>query len=425
MVSKVGRSRAIDGTVIQFTLVGLVVFAVSLVFFACLLSLGLTRWLAGDDPRAEKPPVVSADDMVEAGSKPPGELPPWGELIAYDVDMDRPDEYLAFEINTNKSPSWIFEQMNAAQAEEAMRSCGLTDAQMARATAPAALSVASNTVTIRPDRDLVLSLPPPVRARLYARLTHSSANHYMQFPFCFPGKSFAVFSEQDIPGLALVRQLLYPRGSAECFSDFELVLRSLPSEAERLAFVKAISRQSAVLLRVRIRPDTDMDRLLGYWGRGVQSKDVRPLLESIQRLANGGTVSVIYLLPKFARDRLYTYPFGENPGDPVMDCHWTTMNFFNEKPDHRFANAQYTVSFLQTNYYRIAQPSLLGDRIFLVDERGNAIHSAVYIADNIVFTKNGNNFTQPWTLMRLDDLMATYAQMEKTPQAIIYRSKSG
>jgi hypothetical protein len=252
-------------------------------------------------------------------------------------------------------------------------------------------------------------------------------NHYMQFPFCFPGKSFDVFLERERgnPGLAMVKQLLYPRGGAQCFSDFEMVIRSLSSDAERVALAKALSRQSAVLLRVRVRPETDLDRLLGYWGRGVQSKDVRPLMESIQRLQHGGTVSVIYLLPKFARDRLYTYPFDENPGDPAMDCHWTTMNFFNEKPDNRFANAQFTVSFLQTNYYRIAQPGLLGDRIFLVDDRGNAIHSAVYIADNIVFTKNGNNFTQPWTLMRLDDLVATYSQLEKPPQTIVYRSKNG
>jgi len=317
--------------------------------------------------------------------------------------------------------------MTAGQAEEAMRTCGLTAEQIAQATSPDAVSIVSNSVVFRPARELVFSLSAPVRARLYAELARFSANHYMQFPFCFPGKSFDEFAqrEQDTPGFAAVKQLLYPRGSAQCFSDFEMVIRDLSSEAERIELAKALSRQSAVLLRLRIRPDTDLDRLVGYWGRGVQTKDVRPLMESIQRLPNGGTISAVYLLPKFARERLYTFPFGENPGDPAMDCHWTTMNFFNETPDNRFADAPYTVAYLSTNYYRIAQPGLLGDRIFLVDERGNAIHSAVYIADNIVFTKNGNNFTQPWTLMRLDDLIATYSQLDKTPQTVVYRSKNG
>jgi hypothetical protein len=32
----------------------------------------------------------------------------------------------------------------------------------------------------------------------------------------------------------------------------------------------------------------------------------------------------------------------------------------------------------------------------------------VYLADNIVYTKNGNNYRQPWMLMRIPDLLATY-----------------
>ena len=35
-------------------------------------------------------------------------------------------------------------------------------------------------------------------------------------------------------------------------------------------------------------------------------------------------------------------------------------------------------------------------------------HSAVFLADDIVFTKNGNNYRQPWMIMRIPDLLATY-----------------
>jgi hypothetical protein len=31
----------------------------------------------------------------------------------------------------------------------------------------------------------------------------------------------------------------------------------------------------------------------------------------------------------------------------------------------------------------------------------------VYVADNIVFTKNGNNYRQPWMLMRIPDRLTT------------------
>src|SRR6185369_1143907 len=103
-------------------------------------------------------------------------------------------------------------------------------------------------------------------------------------------------------------------------------------------------------------------------------------------------VSLLYFLPQFARQRLYTYPMPSKPGDPAMDCHWSTMNFFNETPDDRFTNPAFTGQFLNENYYTIAKANHYGDLIFFLDRTGNtAIHSAVYLADDIVFTKNGNN----------------------------------
>ncbi len=134
--------------------------------------------------------------------------------------------------------------------------------------------------------------------------------------------------------ISMIRKLLYPRGKAQCLSDFELVLRHVPSEADRLRVVKALSRQTAVLARIRIRPDTDIDKLLGYWAApsGIRFKDVRPLLESLTRLQNGGSISLLYLLPAFARERLYTFPLPPKPGDPKMDCHWMYTEFLQRNP---------------------------------------------------------------------------------------------
>jgi hypothetical protein len=36
-------------------------------------------------------------------------------------------------------------------------------------------------------------------------------------------------------------------------------------------------------------------------------------------------------------------------------------------------------------------------------------HSAVYLADDLVFTKNGQNYTMPWMIMRISDLHAMYS----------------
>jgi hypothetical protein len=248
----------------------------------------------------------------------------------------------------------------------------------------------------------------------------------MEFPFNVPGNDpDGWFAESKVEEAvaAKIKKLLYPRGGGLCFSDFELVLRSLPSAQQRMAVVKALSRQPALLVRLRVRPDTDLEKVLGYWDRGLQVKDTRPLLESLQRLPEGGNVSLLYLLPSFARQRLYTYPLPPHPNDPAIDCHWSTMNFFNDPPDDRFANPDYTVQYLRTNFYVVARPSLYGDVVLVLNEQGNAIHSAVYLAEDIVFTKNGNNYAQPWMLMRMKDLLADYSS-DGPPKMAVYRNKN-
>jgi hypothetical protein len=54
-------------------------------------------------------------------------------------------------------------------------------------------------------------------------------------------------------------------------------------------------------------------------------------------------------------------------------------------------------------------PYKFGDILFFLDaERGDAFHSCVYIADDIVFTKNGRNVLSPWIFARLEDVKRVY-----------------
>jgi len=119
-------------------------------------------------------------------------------------------------------------------------------------------------------------------------------------------------------------------------------------------------------------------------------------------------LSLFYLLPKFARNRLYTFPLPPQAGEPTMDCHWSTFNFSNDTPDNRFNDPNFAVEYIRKNYYQIAAPSQYGDVLLLMNDHNEVKHSAVFLADDIVFTKNGNNYRQPWMLMRIPDLLATY-----------------
>jgi hypothetical protein len=265
-----------------------------------------------------------------------------------------------------------------------------------------------------------------VRSKFYGKLARLPGNPYMTYPFCFPRKSFQQWfgdSSHDTRQMATARKLFYPRGDGVCFSDIEFLLRQPSSDEERMDILKTLSRQSAVLVRVRVRPDTDIDRLMDYWRQGVSTKDLRPLVESTARLQDGATISLLYFLPKFARDRLYTFPMLSWEPDPVMDCHWSTMNFFNDPPDNRFTGTTNTVPYLQTNYDLVPKPDHYGDVILIQNSEGKTLHSAVHIADDIVFTKNGYNAAQPWMLMHLGDLLVRYTA-DAPPKVLVYRKRN-
>ena len=406
---------------VQFNLLGLLVFSVTLVAASVLVSYALaikTSARAGDaDSEAADP----------ADGKAPRELPPWGELLSYDTLLERPQEYMAGEIKCAGAPAWSFDRKKPDQVRRLLTECGFTSQQVEQALSPQRVSVTPSGTVIKPEDELIFGLSAEARGRLYAHLARDPANHYMRFPFCFPGNSFDdVMAGTGLRTevVSLIRSVLYRIGDARYFSDFEAVMRRVPSEEQRLRLVKALSSESAVMVRVRIRPTTDIDKLLAYWAwtPSVRFNNLRPLLESLKRLENGGSISLLYLLPPFARERLYTYPAPAQPDDPVMDCHWSTLNFFNRVPDNRFADPAFIGPYLAAHYYQISKPARYGDLIFLQDQNGDIVHSAVFLADDIVFTKNGNNCTTPWMLMRMKNLLAMYSVVDK-PLVIVYRSK--
>ncbi len=50
--------------------------------------------------------------------------------------------------------------------------------------------------------------------------------------------------------------------------------------------------------------------------------------------------------------------------------------------------------------------------MFFKDDKGQISHSAVFLADDLVFTKNGNNYMMPWIIMHIPDLHAMYPNLK-------------
>jgi hypothetical protein len=79
---------------------------------------------------------------------------------------------------------------------------------------------------------------------------------------------------------------------------------------------------------------------------------------------------------------------------------------------------------LDEQYVPVVEEPVYGDLMVLLNSTGQAIHTAVFVADGFVFTKNGVNHTQPWVLMRLADMMEIYFGPANSSRIMILRGKS-
>lgn len=405
---------------IRFTQSGLIALCVSLVAVSSLLTHFLGRQPAGS-------PSVPSTAAPQPPPIPAGEVPPWGELITLDIDLEQPEEYVSFEATTDRVATWTFTGRTLSQTREMLAESGMSAGLIESALASGKVEDTPRATIVRPGDDVVIAMPNEVRAKLYGTLAQWPENRYMANPYHLPSQDFtAVLASKEVPAAALelLRKLTYTMSGKKVFSDPEAVLHQIPTAEGRLRLMKMLTYQTAVLARLQLRPDTDVDKLLGYWGSmpGVRIKDLRPLLDSIKNTPTGGSISLLYLLPPFARERLYTFPLPSEAGDVKMDCHWTAMNFFNETPDPRFQDNAYASNYIKENCYQIGKPSRVGDLVFLLNSRNEVIHSAVYIAENLVFTKNGINFAQPWILMRIPNMCEAFTTGEE-PKVAYYRRK--
>jgi hypothetical protein len=334
---------------------------------------------------------------------------PWGKLIVTRIEIESPDQ-LALEAAPGLPPTqWFFDGYTPAQLETFFTGCDLTAAQRVELADTNAWRVATNGVTIFPAQELVLGLNVAARLKIYYVLAVSEENPFHYAPYVYRGGELAEwFGDSGVsPAVSnLVAQLVYKRGEGLCFSDLPLVLPLVMNRTERYSLLKTLSRSATMMVSLYVNPGSDVPTLEQYWERGNHKKDLGPLLDSLSLIKDGMTLDIVHLLPTFARERLYTYPAAADAGH---DCFWTALNFFRAVPDEKFLDNTACMKELETNYAAVAKP-VFGDVILLLRPDNTPIHAAVFIADNIVFTKNGGSEGQPWLLMEWDDMMAHYPE---------------
>jgi len=218
--------------------------------------------------------------------------------------------------------------------------------------------------------------------------------------------------------------LIYSDGDFLLFADPEAI-RSQVQDAEELRrLAKTLLRQPTLLVELAIKDDSEVAGLADYWGRGGRRTDLRPILESVAEKGPDRSIDIFHLLPTLARNHLYRYPrltAADLDKPLIANCLWTALNFFSARPDDRFLDVNVALNTLKRDYFIVETGFQLGDIIVFLDQNGNLFHVVVYLADGLVFTKNGTSPMAPWVITTLDQVKGYYRSRSSNPRLIYHR----
>jgi hypothetical protein len=336
---------------------------------------------------------------------------PFGEFVSHAIHIEPPEEFVSPNYFSALKTVWHFPGMNEEQVRAKLKELGLTDAEQ-QAVAAGLKPATAQGVTVEPPVETVFLLSPASRGKLYEFLARTGENALQADPFIQPRGRLVEWLEQAGVAPAVVadvKRLLYARGEMDVLADHPVMLARIPAPEERRRVLKTLLRASPLLVRIRITPKTNVHDVVDYFGKAGRAKDIRPLVESLARVEDGVTLDLAHLMPPFARKRLYTYPEPSNaPEAARRDCYWTALNFFEDPPDDRYTDAAVVKKTLETDYYPVMGTPMFGDIVLMNVPGRGTVHACVYIANDIVFTKNGPSHTSAWLLANLESVKATF-----------------
>ena len=354
----------------------------------------------------------------------------WGEMTLVPIVISPPMELVFTDWGFNGRPTWFFPGANADTVARVLQLAGVSAADAAQLRSEARSEPQIDGVVLAPDPAWVRALTPDTRARIYHLLAKIGLNVDQTQAFRYPGASPEEWlgrSQISPHTRQLVEPLIYRDGDYMLLSDVELVRAEIGSDDEMRRLGKTLFQQPTVIARLSVSRAANLDAIVEYWGRGGRRTEVRPLIESVAGSGADRFIDVIHLLPPFARNHLYCYPklsAADLDKPAVVNCLWTSLNFFLPNPDDRFLDEAFALKTLKEDYFVIETNFELGDVVAFLDEDGRIFHAAVYIAANLVFSKNGISAMAPWTLMSLDAVKDYYRSRSENPRLIVHRRKN-
>jgi hypothetical protein len=338
---------------------------------------------------------------------------PWGDLYYVPFTISAPENLLPVRSIESRGTHWFFKNWTHMDLESLVSGDDVSASLRAALLAPTSVDQTSSGLDVTPPDSVVMGLKEGARKRIYQTLARFPENrgeiHFISKNTLEDRFKTGEVSEDT---MRIFQQLCCEHGDYLVFAGLATMLSHLPSYEAKVSFVRALTRQKTMLLQIHQKPDTDVVALANYWGKGSRATDVRTVLESLSKVQGGAWVNILMMIPPLPASQLYTYPnIQDNPlNGPahVRDCHWTSFNFFRDTPELDIT-PDFVIRELKNNYAPASGDPRYGDVVLFSKPDGDIIHSSIYLADDIVYTKNGATSIYPWMLATISDLMKQYS----------------
>jgi hypothetical protein len=349
---------------------------------------------------------------------------PWGAIQYYFFYLEAPQFLIdAFPL-PNPRTRWAVPSANEAEFRALLNETFMSAEARAALLDPANIGVADGLYAVFPPAFVITSLDPSARAGLYQYLAQFEMNPEIRDPIrIFSG---SIDEWADGTGvrpelISLMKEMCYMHNGLLNFADIPFIISQAKTQSEARALQRVSSRVRTMVLRLDLKNLGEMGPITEYWttGLGLRRKQIEPLIESGKRTPGVAGLDLVHILPPLARKLLYSYPdLSMAVEGKLPDCHWTALNFFNYNPETIYLEELFAASALLSDFDTADEPYRFGDLLVFVTPEMNALHSCIYIAADIVYTKNGRSLFAPWIVLHLNDVKKLYSESGGKPLRI-------
>ena len=335
--------------------------------------------------------------------------PPYGRLDVRTVLLEPPADWRTADLCQPEEARWVLPVTQATEVPELLSKLGL-DATIAATLERLARCPDGGRCVVEPPIDVVLALSPDDRRALYAVLATVDENTAQHSVLKLSKEHAHLWTHADSlsPRLQqMLSQLAYEDDGRLLLADVSLLCAQANDAAERAAILATVWRVSGRLVTLRLTPSSDIDAIARYWTSPGRRKSIGTFLESLRPREGEIEVDLGHLLPPVARRLLNTFP-GPDVA-PRVDCVWTARHFFSPRADESRDAGTECVDYVRQHTLAIPfEQRGFGDLIEFATADGLVLHVAVYLADDLVFTKNGATRLQPWHISTIGVIRSLY-----------------